>query len=125
MVNLAIQKALATIYDGTLTVYGYVDTFDEKTKQTTQELSKIPSLSDIPCRLSFSTISQVKYLYEEQGVPNVTQVTKVFLAPDVVIPTGSIIEVKQNGFTGWFKNSGEPAIHQNHQEIILERRDEH
>lgn len=125
MVRVDTKNALHALYDGLVTVYQYMDTFDPITKQTTQSLNAVPNLIDIPCRLSFNTLAQVKYLYETPGVPNQTQITKLFLDVEHIIPAGSVLEVTQNGKTISFKNSGKPAIHSNHQEIILELLEEH
>lgn len=122
---VSIKDSLERLYIGSATVYTYQDTFDQSTKQTTQSLQSIPSLTSIPCRLSFSTLAQVKYLYENSGVPNQTQIIKLFLDPSYDIPAGSVIKVEQNGFMEWYKNSGKSAIHTNHQEIILELLEEH
>ena len=48
------------------------------------------------------------------------QTTTLFISPDVVIEPGSKIVVTQNGKTVAYKQSGEPALYNTHQEIILE-----
>ncbi len=73
---------------------------------------------NVPCRLSHTKIEQSKK-YTNLG-HTVSQTVKLFLAPDVEVPTGSKIIVTQNGVTKVYRNCGESAIFSGHQEIALE-----
>ena len=48
------------------------------------------------------------------------QTIKIFLAPEIRVQAGSKLTVTQNGVTTEYKSSGEPALYQTHQEIMLE-----
>ena len=72
---------------------------------------------NIPCRLSFKNISQTE---QTESVAKTSQVVKLFIAPEVYVPPGSVIEVTQNGITRKYKHSGVSAVYTNHQEIILD-----
>jgi hypothetical protein len=47
-------------------------------------------------------------------------VTKLFLAPEIVVKPGSKLKVTQAGRTECYVRSGEPAVYGSHQEIVLE-----
>ena len=49
-----------------------------------------------------------------------SQTIKVFLAPEVNVKPGSKLSITRNGVTTDYKNSGEPARYDTHQEITLE-----
>ena len=51
---------------------------------------------------------------------SVTQGLKLFLAPEIRVKPGSKVIVTQNGITGAYSASGEPAVYSTHQEIVLE-----
>jgi hypothetical protein len=42
------------------------------------------------------------------------------IAPEIHVKPGSKLTITQNGVTTEYKNSGEPALFDTHQEIILE-----
>lgn len=72
---------------------------------------------NIPCHLTYSSISQAN----SNGKYAITsQVVKLYLAPDVVIKTGSLIEILGDGKNLRYKCSGKPTLTSSHQEIILE-----
>lgn len=110
----SIQKVIESLYNGTCEIIEHVkrrtpngiNYFEESTVQT-----------DIPCRISFSTIKSTE-LYE--GGNRLYQSIKLFTSPTINIKPGSKIVVTQNGVTTAYKNSGESAIYKHHQEIILE-----
>ncbi len=45
---------------------------------------------------------------------------KLFLAPEIRVNSGSRIAVTQNGISNEYCASGEPAVYDTHQEILLE-----
>lgn len=82
---------------------------------------EIEVYKDIPCRLSFQSVTATK-----SNVVNAEkeQVIKLFLAPDVELKPGSKIRVTQNNVTTDYVCSSEPAVHETHQEVeisLLER----
>lgn len=73
--------------------------------------------SDKPCRVSFEDI----YVNTETDTEaKKVQKIKLFIEPELNIKSGSKIVVTRKGRTTEYKNSGEPAIYDTHQEIMLE-----
>lgn len=108
------RKALEMLYEGTCSIIGY-----EKIKRENGStgFSEVIKHENQPCRLSFEKITGTNM---KDGAAQVSQTTKLFISPDVVIDAGSKLVVTQNGITTEYKRSGEPAIYDTHQEIILE-----
>lgn len=74
-------------------------------------------LVDQPCRLSFETL---KTAQQTESAAAITQIIKLFLAPEIRVNPGSKVTVEQDGVTADYKCSGVPAVYPTHQEIILE-----
>ena len=108
------KNPLASMWIGRCTISEYQDVTDPITHQTTQQ--EVVVVENEPCRLSHKSESTVN---EENGAPMVAQVITLFIRPDITIPAGSVIEVTQNGSTKKFKQSSEPSIYSNHQEVTL------
>jgi hypothetical protein len=109
------RKAIESLYDSTATVIEYQPIKDPISKRTTQQ--EVTVLTGQPCRFSLKMVSQAKGSETATAVP---QVIKLFIAPELVIKPGSKISVTRKGVTIDYKNSGQPAIYDTHQEIILE-----
>lgn len=109
-----IKKAISSLYNGTCNIYEYKEVTDPNTKRTTHK--EVLIIKNKPCRLSFKNITQSG----DGDTPKLTQVIKLFLYTDCQVAPGSKIVVTQNNVTTEYKNSGQPAIYTNHQEIILE-----
>ena len=109
------KAALESMYDGTLTISEY-----QKYKRANGSTGHRETViqSDIPCRLSYSNITDTSM--NSNGAASVRQVIKLFLAPDIMIKTGSKLTVTQHGRTVDYKRSGEVAVYDAHQEVILE-----
>lgn len=73
--------------------------------------------TQLPCRLSFKSISSTS---EQSEAATVQQVVKLFISKDIDIPFGSKLVVTQKEHTGVYTKSGDPAIYSFQQEIILE-----
>lgn len=73
-------------------------------------------VTDQPCRLSYSSNFSADKGERASGKE---QVIRVFLAPEVEVHPGSRITITQNGRTGVYAQSGQPAVYATHQEIIL------
>lgn len=112
MVN--IKPVIERLYIGVCTVIEHQKRFNETTKQT--EFEDVEILTDQPCRLSYSTLTQN---FEENFAGSTAQIIKLFLDPNINIPAGCKILVTQNGKTVAYTASGEPALYQSHQEIKL------
>ena len=111
----AARKAIESTYFGTLTVMEMKKIKDEDSKLTKTE--PVVVLKNQPCRLSFETL---KATIQSDSAAAITQVTKLFVSPDVSITPGSKITVTQEGMTTDYTSSGVPAVYPTHQEIILE-----
>ena len=121
MVN-AIAKArerarnyLEAMYEGTCTVIERQHIKDPVTKIKRQEERVV--LEGQPCRLSFEKVSAAA---QTETAAAVSQGVKMFLPPEISIKPGSKVLVRQNGACGVYAASGEPAVYQTHQEIMLE-----
>ena len=107
------RKILESQYDATCNIIEYKSfkngEFTDKKEKTIFE--------NQPCRLSFEDI----YSNSESDTQSITtQKVKLFISPDIEIPSGCKIDVTRLGKTKSYKSSGEPAIYFSHQEIILE-----
>lgn len=109
------RRAVEALYDGTCRIYGVRPVKDPVTCVTRQ--AEVLIQGDVPCRLSFSGAPASS---ESGHMAAVTQMIKLFLAPEVVVDPGSKLEVTQNGRTGCYARSGKPALYSSHQEIVLE-----
>lgn len=109
------RKAIESMYDGTCTI---IERQKVKLPNKSTGFKDIVVLEDIPCRLSFKTITNTNQA--ETGVSAVVQVTKVFIAPEMQVKPGSKLTITQNDVTTEYKSSGQPAIYTTHQEIELE-----
>lgn len=73
--------------------------------------------SNVPCRLSFSTVSSAN---QNDSINSLVQTVRLFISPDISIKPGSKITVTQDGVTADYTNSGMPAHYATHQEIVLD-----
>lgn len=111
----AARKAVEATYFGTLTVTEMKREKDAKSKLTKTE--PVVVLEDQPCKLSFETL---KSAVQTDSAATVTQITKLFVSPDVLIRAGSKITVTQDGVTTDYTRSGVSAVYPTHQEIVLD-----
>lgn len=114
MINLGIaRKYLEKTYLDTATVIEFQDVEDPKTHVTTHE--EVVVYENVPCKLSH----HVPLTTGEGASSSLSLSSYITLSPDLVIKAGSKIIVNRNGRETVFSNSGEPAIHFNHQKIML------
>ncbi len=120
MVNLtaaqkAARKAIESTYTGFCTIVERRDVKDEKTKITRK--SEISVIENQPCKLSFESI---KAVVQTETAAAVAQSTKLFIAPEIKVNSGSKIVVEQNGVKTAYAASVEPAVYFSHSEYMLE-----
>ena len=108
------RKAIEKLYNGTCTVTVHQEY--EKDNGSTG-FRDVVVLENEPCHLSFDNTSATK---EGEVAASVSQITELFIGPDVEITPGSKITVTQNGETVDYTKSGVKAKYATHQEIILE-----
>ena len=112
------RESIQSMWTGICNIFGFKNS---KNKYGTV-VSEVKELyKNIPCRLSFKNISQTE---QTESVAKTSQVVKLFIAPEVYVPPGSIVEVIQNGVTRKYKHSGISAVYTNHQEVILDAEQE-
>ena len=111
----AARKAIKSKYEGVCTIIERRDTRDEKTKITHK--SEITVIKNQPCRLSFESLNTTS---QTETAAVISQGTKLFLPPEIVVRAGSKIVVEQEGRKNEYSASGEPAVYATHQEIKLE-----
>ena len=109
------RKAIEATYDGTCRIYGMQSVKDPVTKVTRQE--EVLVQDGIACHLSYSSTVPAA---GSDTVTGVAQTIKLFLAPELVVPPGSRIEVTQQGRTESYAQSGKAAVYPSHQEILLD-----
>lgn len=109
------RRAMEATYDGSCRIYGMRHVKDPGTKVTRQEEALVKE--GIPCHLSFSSTAAAS---GSDTVTAAMQTIKLFLAPELVVPPGSRVEVAQQGRTESYGQSGKAAVYSSHQEIMLE-----
>lgn len=110
-----MKKSLELLYDGICKIVEY-----KKVKKSNGAtvFEEVVAFEDIPCRLSFKAITSINQT--DTNASDLKQVATLFINPDIVINPGSKIVVTQNNKKAEYKHSGEPALYNSHQEIILE-----
>lgn len=108
------RKAIERLYTDSCNVIEYQEIEDPDTHIT--DMQEVVVYENVPCKLSHKTIQS-----SGEGVASsLILSSKLILSPDLKIKAGSKIDVTREGVTTCYKNSGEPARYNNHQEIILE-----
>lgn len=107
------RQAVERTYKGLCRLYESRQVKDEETKITSEE--RVFVEPEFPCRLSFGT-STVK---DKEGAFVKVQETKLFCAPEREIPSGSMLEITQDGRTAFYEKSGYPVVYESHQEVVL------
>ncbi|MBR3697600.1 MAG: hypothetical protein IKM97_05015 [Clostridia bacterium] len=111
----AVRKAIESQYDSKCDIFEKKKIKDVKTKITTFKEVKVYQNQN--CRVSFEDI----YVANNSDTESVVQVKiKLFISPDITINPGSKIIVTKKGKKNTYINSGIPAVHDTHQEIILD-----
>lgn len=108
------RKAIESQYKGKCTIIEY-QSYKKENKSTGKH--EIAVLENQSCKLSYSSSSSLNVT---DTASKVTQVIKLFIAPEITIKPGSKLIISQNGVTTEYSNSGTSAIYETHQEIELE-----
>lgn len=111
----AARKAIESTYFGLVTVSEYQKVKDPVTALTSYK--EVVVLENQPCKLSFESITTA---VQTEAATTISQATKLFISPDIVIKPGSKLTVTQTGVTTAYTGSGVPAVYPTHQEIMLE-----
>ena len=102
------------MYRGKLTIYEWTLVTDPLT-HISSEVEAIV-VEDQPCMLSNTSTAPTT---SAEGVPSVTKITKIFVAPDIPIREGSKLVVTQDGVTNTYERSGIPSVYPTHQEVSV------
>jgi hypothetical protein len=113
--NSAYGAAIKSLWQGKCTVTVRQNVTNEATGRTVP--SEVDTLSDVPCRLVYKSISPVE---QADSASTPAQRVTLLVDPAVDIPPGSKITVTQNGATEEYEQSGAPAVYSHHKEIPLE-----
>lgn len=108
------RQAIESLYSDKCTITFRKHVKDKKTHVTKSTEEVIGT--DIPCRLSFSSSPSTN----GSNAPQKEQSIKLFLAPEVDVPEGSLIEVERLGHKTKYHRSGTIVRYVTHQEIMLE-----
>ena len=112
---VAVRKSIEMTYDCTCDVI-QEEKYKKENKSTGFKETKVAE--NKKCKLSFETVTKDS---QDDVKADVIQITKLFIAPEITIKPGSKIEVTDViGKVTIYKSSGQPAIYQTHQEIVLE-----
>jgi len=118
MSNIVVKqarKAIESLYDSTCTVIEYRQEKNPVTKKTVSK--EVTVHQDKTCRLSYSSNKNAN---QTESGNAISQIIKVFIAPELDIKAGSKLVITGRGQTVEYKNSSVPAVYDTHQEIVLE-----
>lgn len=108
------KKYIERLYNDMCTVYERQEYLKEN---KTTAYKDVAVIENMPCRISYEkTVSNAltdKLAYKSQGI-------KLFYSAECHIKAGSRIMVLRNGVTTAYRASGEPAVYNTHNEIMLE-----
>ncbi|UWD48758.1 hypothetical protein NYR90_00125 [Clostridioides difficile] len=104
------RKAIEMLYRDKCTIAEYHPIKDPITKRTNNK--EVVVLENQPCKLSYKNITSAT----DGKVAKLEQTIKLFISPNIEIKAGSKLIINNKEYI----RSGESAIYQNHQEIILE-----
>ena len=113
----AHRRAIERLYSDRVTVYRHVGTKDPVTKET--KLVPQPVYVDQPCRISQRALGQNK---QTEAQNEITYETKLFIAPELDIRQGDLLEVARGTVTRRY-TAGEPFLYPTHQEISIQRKE--
>ena len=108
------RKAIESTYDAECDIIERQPVTENHITKNNQEVIVQEKKS---CRISFENIDSNN---ETNTESKKSQKIKLFIAPEIKVKPGSKIVVTYRGRTTTYKNSGETAIYDTHQEIILE-----
>lgn len=118
MMNLSRhRRAIERLYTDTCTISRHKKAKDPVKKETKLVLQ--PVYEDQPCRISQRALGTNQQTDAEN---NIAYETKLFIAPELEILQGDVIEVVRGEITREY-TAGEPFPYSTHQEISLQRKE--
>lgn len=118
--NLAVamkraRKVIESRYEDECDIIELQQIYDDKSKKTTP--IEITVYKKQKCQLSHKTVTNNN---ETDAGAKKIQIIELFISPDIKIKPGSKIIVTHKGRETSYKNSGEPAVFNTQQTIVLE-----
>jgi len=111
------RRAIERMYTDRATIYRHVQVKDPITKET--KLVPQPVYVDQPCRISQRALATNK---QTEAQNNIAYETKLFIAPELEIRQGDLLEVTRGNVTRRY-TAGEPFPYSTHQEVSLQRKE--
>ncbi|MBU3193470.1 hypothetical protein [Clostridium algidicarnis] len=113
------RKAIESLYDCTCNISGGKEKIKDSITKETKLVTKI-KYKDIPCRVSKQSLSKNN---QTDTVNQVAYELKLFIAPELEIKQGDIIEVTNILGVKTKYKAGEGFSYYTHQEVILSKED--
>jgi hypothetical protein len=111
------RRVIERLYTDRATIYRYVPVKDPVTKETKLVLQAV--YSDQPCRISQRVLGQNN---QTEAQNEIRYETKLFIAPEVEIRQGDLLEVTRGNVTRRY-TAGEPFVYPTHQEVSIQRKE--
>jgi hypothetical protein len=111
------RAVIETLYEDRATISRHVPSKDPTTKET--KLVPETVYTDQPCRISQTSLASNS---QTEAQNDIRYESKLFIAPEIVIRQGDVLEVTGRGMTRSY-TAGEPFLYSTHQEISLQRKD--
>ncbi len=112
---MGAREILESTYHGLANVYHYPQT---EIDGIVTEGERTLLYEDLRCALSQGELRQTNPV---GGVAQVQYTARLFCAPEIDLPAGCELEIRQGGMNYLFRHSGEAFKYVSHQEIVLER----
>lgn len=111
------REVLESLYVGTCTIHVTKHIEDPDTRIS--KATDVIVVEDEPCRVTRQNASISKQ--KQSRLPDeFTETTNVMLAPEIVVPPGSVLVITMNGETKSYKASSDPQMYSDHQTIKIQ-----
>ena len=111
------RRQIERLYEDVCTIYRHGKGTDPDTGETV--LKPIPLYTDQHCHISQKTLGTNN---QTDAQNNIQYETKLFIAPELEIKQGDMIEATRGGVTRKYE-AGEPFLYPSHQEISIQRKE--
>lgn len=107
------RAAIESLYEDTM----WIRRFEEYLEYGVTRHREMPEEGPFPCRVSFSY--GLRPGEDRDGLTTLSHDVKVFCAPEIEIPEGSVVRIERAGRTLTYRASGTPAVYHTHIEVPL------
>lgn len=111
------RRAIERLYEDKCTIYRYQKVSDPETGETV--MKPVAVYSDQPCRVSQKALGTNN---QTEAQNNIQYETKLFIAPELEIKQGDMIEATKGVVTRKYE-AGEPFPYHSHQEVSIQRKE--